>query len=93
MMQTRELHLQASVIGGLSHPFSGACAKVTIYGLDAFLNDILFGIVFASVTGIMVFISLDGLISADKKYSKEHYSIYGLVLGMAVKAFSLQLLF
>ena len=56
-----------------------------------FLNDIVFGFVFASVAGIMVFISIDELLPAAKKYDEAHTSIYGLMMGMAVMALSLLL--
>jgi ZIP family zinc transporter len=56
-----------------------------------YLNDIMFGIIFAAVAGIMVFISLDELLPAEKKYDEAHTSIYGLMMGMAVMAISLLL--
>jgi Predicted divalent heavy-metal cations transporte r len=56
-----------------------------------FLNPIVFGILFAGVAGIMVFISLDELLPAAEEYGKHHLSIYGLILGMAVMAISLLL--
>ena len=56
-----------------------------------FINDIMFGIIFAGVAGIMVFISLDELLPAAKKYDEAHTSIYGLIAGMAVMAVSLLL--
>ncbi|GAA0463322.1 zinc transporter ZupT [Alkalibacillus silvisoli] len=87
---SRKKALLYSFLSGLLEPLG---AVVAFMVLMPFLNDILFGIVFASVAGIMVFISLDGLIPTAKKYNKEHSSIYGFLLGMAVMAFSLQLLF
>jgi ZIP family zinc transporter len=56
-----------------------------------FFNDFVFGILFAGVAGIMVFISLDELLPSAQKYGEHHLSIYGLVLGMAVMALSLLL--
>jgi ZIP family zinc transporter len=56
-----------------------------------YLSDTIFGILFAGVAGIMVFISLDELLPAARKYGEHHLSIYGLVLGMAVMALSLLL--
>ena len=38
--------------------------------------------------GITVFISLDELLPAAQKYGKHHLSIYRLIIGMAVMAFS-----
>lgn len=54
-------------------------------------NDITFGLLFASVTEIMVFISLDELLPTAEKYGEHHISIYGLSVGMAVEALSLLL--
>lgn len=77
-----------SFLSGLSEPV-GAFAAFLI--LMPFLNDFLFGVIFAAVAGIMVFISLDGLLPAAKKYDEGHLSIYGLIGGMAVMAVSLLL--
>ncbi len=56
-----------------------------------FLNDMVFGCVFAGVAGIMVFISLDELLPAAKEFGEHHLSIYGLIVGMIVMALSLLL--
>ena len=56
-----------------------------------FLNDVVFGILFAAVAGIMVFIALDELLPASREYGHGHLSIYGLLSGMAVMAVTLQL--
>ncbi|WP_138419266.1 zinc transporter ZupT [Aquibacillus sediminis] len=77
-----------SFLSGLSEPI-GALAAYFI--LMPFLNDIMFGVIFAAVAGIMVFISLDELLPAAKKYDEAHISIYGLIGGMAVMALSLLL--
>lgn len=75
-----------SFLSGLSEPVG---ALIAYLFLMPFLNDIMFGIIFASVAGIMVFISLDELLPAAKKYDEAHLSIYGLIGGMAVMALSL----
>ena len=49
----------------------------------------LMGFIFAGVAGIMVFISIDELLPAAEEYGEHHLSIYGMVGGMAVMAFSL----
>jgi ZIP family zinc transporter len=51
----------------------------------------MFGVVFAGVAGIMVYISLDELLPAAEKYGEHHLSIYGAVAGMAIMAVSLAL--
>jgi len=57
-----------------------------------FLNDMLFGVVFAMVAGIMVFISFDELLPAAREYGEHHLSIYGLIIGMAIMAISMVLM-
>jgi ZIP family zinc transporter len=77
-----------SFLSGLSEPV-GAMAGYLI--LMPFLSPVLFGILFAGVAGIMVFISLDELLPAAEEFGEHHLSIYGLVAGMAVMAVSLLL--
>ncbi|WP_440897804.1 zinc transporter ZupT [Amphibacillus sp. Q70] len=78
-----------SFLSGLAEP---AGALIAYLLLMPFLTDTLFGIIFASVAGIMVFISLDELIPAAKRYDETHTSIYGVISGMAVMALSLLLM-
>lgn len=54
-----------------------------------FMNNLIFGIIFAAVAGIMVFISFDELLPAAREYGEHHLSIYGLISGMIVMALSL----
>jgi ZIP family zinc transporter len=54
-----------------------------------FLTDLTFGILFAGVAGIMIFISIDELLPAAREYGEHHLSIYGLIAGMAVMSVSL----
>ncbi|MBY7144048.1 zinc transporter ZupT [Virgibacillus sp. NKC19-3] len=78
-----------SFLSGLAEP-AGALLAFLI--LMPFLNGVMFGIIFAMVAGIMVFISLDQLLPAAKKYDESHTSIYGVIIGMAIMALSLLLL-
>ncbi|MCK9536337.1 MAG: zinc transporter ZupT [Bacilli bacterium] len=78
-----------SFLSGLSEPI-GAVIGFLIF--MPFLSETLFGILFAGVAGIMVFISLDELLPAAREYGETHLSIYGLIFGMALMAFSLLLL-
>ena len=50
------------------------------------------GILLSSVSGIMVFISIDQLLPAAEEYGEHHLSIYGFVLGMIVMALSILLM-
>ncbi|MCA1023748.1 zinc transporter ZupT [Halobacillus litoralis] len=77
-----------SFLSGLSEPVGAILAYLV---LMPFLNDMIFGILFAGVAGIMVFISLDELLPASRRYGEPHLSIYGVVAGMAVMALSLLL--
>ncbi|MDR1973742.1 MAG: zinc transporter ZupT [Bacteroidales bacterium] len=77
-----------SFASGLSEPV-GAIIGYLI--LSPFMNDVIYGILFAFVAGIMVFISLDELLPSARAYGEHHLSIYGLVVGMAVMALSLWL--
>jgi ZIP family zinc transporter len=77
-----------SFLSGLSEPVG---ALVGYLLLSVIFNDLVFGLLFASVGGIMVFISLDQLLPTAEKYGEHHLAIYGLVAGMAVMALSLLL--
>lgn len=85
----RKKAFKLSFLSGLAEPVGALIAYLI---LMPFLNDVMFGIIFAGVAGIMVFISLDELLPAAKKYDETHLSIYGVVAGMAVMAISLVLL-
>lgn len=84
----RKKAFKLSFLSGLSEPVG---AVVAFLILMPFLNDVMFGVIFAAVAGIMVFISLDELLPAAKKYDETHLPIYGLIAGMAVMALSLLL--
>lgn len=77
-----------SFSSGLAEPV-GALVGYLI--LMPFMSPVLFGVLFAGVAGIMVFISLDELLPAAREYGEHHLSIYGLVAGMAIMAVSLLL--
>ena len=77
-----------SFLSGASEPI-GALIGYTI--LRPIFSETVFGILFASVAGIMVFISLDELLPAAREYGEGHLAIYGLICGMAVMALSLLL--
>ena len=77
-----------SFLSGLSEPV-GALIGFAI--LMPFMSAAVFGVLFAAVAGIMVFISLDELLPAAREYGEHHLSIYGMVAGMIVMAVSLLL--
>ena len=77
-----------SFLSGLAEPIG---ALIAWFILMPYLNDNLFGIIFASVAGIMVFISIDELLPTAREYGLHHHAVYGFVAGMAVMALSLLL--
>lgn len=78
-----------SFLSGLAEP---AGALIGYLLLAPFLNEVVYGIIFAAIAGIMVYISLDELLPAAEEYGRHHQAIYGLIAGMAVMALSLLIL-
>jgi ZIP family zinc transporter len=77
-----------SFLSGLAEPVG---AIIGFLVLMPFLNAVTFGILFAAVAGIMVFISIDELLPAAREYGEAHLSIYGVIAGMILMAVSLLL--
>jgi len=77
-----------SLLSGLAEPVG---AIIAFLFLGPFLNDVIFGIIYASIAGIMVFISFDELLPSAREYGEHHLSILGLVCGMIVMGISLLL--
>ncbi|MHC4556559.1 MAG: zinc transporter ZupT [Planctomycetota bacterium] len=77
-----------SFLSGLAEPLGALIGYAILF---SFFSDVVFGILFAAVAGIMVFISLDELLPTAREYGQHHLAAYGLVAGMAVMALSLLL--
>lgn len=77
-----------SFASGLSEPIGAMLGYLVLL---PFMNDVVYGVLFAGVAGIMVFISLDELLPTARAYGEHHLAMYGLVAGMAVMAVSLLL--
>jgi len=75
-----------SFLSGLTEP---AGALIAYLFLMPFWSPVINGIVFAAVSGIMVYISLDELLPTSEKFGEHHVSISGLIVGMIVMALSL----
>jgi ZIP family zinc transporter len=71
---------------GLAEPIG---AVIGYFALRAIFSDMTFGLVFAFVAGIMIYISLDELLPTAEKYGKHHIAITGVILGMVLMAVSL----
>jgi ZIP family zinc transporter len=85
---SRKKAFKLSFLSGLAEPAGALIGYLILY---RFLNDAVFGFIFAFVAGIMVYISVDELLPAAREYGKHHLSIYGMIGGMAVMAISLLL--
>jgi zinc transporter, ZIP family len=85
---SRKKAFTLSFLSGLAEPVG---ALLGFFLMMHFFTDTLFGMLFAAVAGIMVFISLDELLPTAEKYGEHHIAMYGLVAGMAVMAASLVL--
>ncbi|HHY87620.1 MAG TPA: zinc transporter ZupT [Chloroflexi bacterium] len=85
---SRRRAFSLSFLSGISEPLG---ALVGYLLLMRFFNEAMFGLVFAGVAGIMVYISLDELLPTAEKYGEHHLAIYGVIAGMAVMAASLLL--
>ena len=77
-----------SFLSGLAEPLGALLGWLV---LRPVMSDTVFGVLFAGVAGIMVFISFDELLPAAREYGEHHLSLYGLVSGMVVMAISLLL--
>lgn len=66
-------------------------ALIGYLALAPFLSPFVFGAVFGCIAGVMVFLALDELMPAAKRYAQGHETTYGMVIGMAAIAASLVL--
>jgi ZIP family zinc transporter len=78
-----------TLLSGVAEPIG---ALIGYQFLTLILDDTVFGLLFGSIAGIMVFVALDQLLPAAEEYGEHHLAIYGLVGGMMVMALSLLVL-
>lgn len=77
-----------SFLSGLAEPIGALVGWLILMPI---MSDMVFGLLFAGVAGIMVFISFDELLLAAREYGEHHLSLYGLISGMLVMVISLLL--
>lgn len=77
-----------SFLSGLAEPIG---ALIGYFLLSSLFGPTTFGLVFAGVAGIMVYISLDELLPTAEEYGEHHIAIGGVMSGMFVMAISLLL--
>ena len=68
-----------SFLSGMAEPVGGIIGFLLIQTL---FPNLCIGLLFALVSGIMTYISLDTLLPLSKDYDTGHYSISGVVLGL-----------
>ena len=86
---SRRIAFWVSFLSGMAEPIGGLVGFVLFRSLP---NPIAFGLVFAALAGVMVYVSLDELLPAAKDYGEQDLAITSMVAGMAVMGLSLVLL-
>ncbi len=84
--KSRKKAFWLSFASGLAEPVG---ALIGFFILRTIFSDSTFGIIFAGVAGIMVYISLDELLPTAEEYGEHHIAIGGLIAGMVVMSLSL----
>lgn len=77
-----------SFLSGFAEPIGALIGWLVLIPI---MSDMVYGIIFGAVAGIMVFISIDELLPATREYGEHHLSVYGMIGGMMVMAASLLL--
>ena len=86
---SRPLAFTLSLASGLAEPLGALVG----YGLLRHVfNDVVFGSVFASVAGVMVYLCFDELLPAARQHGAHALMMAGVVAGMAVMGLSLVLI-
>ena len=80
---SRKKALGLSVLSGFAEPLGALIAYLLLY---PYITPVVFGLMFAAVAGIMVFISFDELLPTAREYGEHHLSLWGLIAGMAMMA-------
>lgn len=70
-----------SFLSGMAEPVGGILGFIVIKTL---FPNLCIGFLFALVSGIMTYISLDTLLPLSKDYDTGHYSISGIVVGLLI---------
>lgn len=86
--RSKKVAFAFGALSGLAEPVG---ALLGYWLLQPVISDAVLGAVFAVVAGVMVYISIDGLLPAARQYGSGQLAIYGVIAGMAVMALSLVL--
>ena len=85
---SKKMTVLLCLASGLAEPLGALFGYVV---LQPFLSPPVFGTVFGIIAGVMVFLSLDELLPAAKRYADGHETVYGLSSGMIIMSLSLVL--
>jgi len=86
--KSRRKAFTLSFLSGLAEPIG---ALIGYFLFRTVFTESTFGLIFAGVSGIMVYISLDELLPTAEEFGEHHLAIGGLIAGMMVMAASLLL--
>lgn len=75
-------------LSGIAEPIG---AMLGFIFLRNYLNPTTLGFLFAAISGIMVYISIDTLLPMAREYGENHHVVFGVMLGMFVIGLSLVL--
>jgi ZIP family zinc transporter len=87
--RSRRTAFWVSFASGLAEPVGGLLGFLLF---RSFPHPLVFGLVFAAVAGVMVYVSLDELLPAAREYGEHRLAIGSLMAGMGVMGLSLVLL-
>ena len=73
--------IKYSFLSGMAEPLG---ALIAFLCLKPFINELILGIIFAVVCGIMIYISLDELIPSSRKYGYTRLSVASIFLGISI---------
>lgn len=86
--KSRKKAMVYTILVGLCQPLGAILGYLV---LSTFFSEKLFGVLFAIIAGIMIFVAVDELLPTSQKYEDHHISVYGFIVGMIVMAISLSM--
>jgi zinc transporter, ZIP family len=75
----KRLAIWYTFLSGISEPIGAILALIALH---YFLPQAAIGFLFASVAGIMVYISFDTILPLSRDYGDGHYSVFGIISGI-----------
>lgn len=86
--KSRKKAMLYTILVGLCQPLGAVLGYLLLY---KFFSDVLFGVLFSIIAGIMIFVAVDELLPTAQRHEDHHISVYGFIVGMMVMAISLSL--